>query len=97
LQDRFVPRQQLTPGALYTLLNAELERLHPRTCTRCQMPLPYRIERPDDVSANWRIGTPAPCAHGCDIIIAEIAARMWPQYDLLDLSKPARTDADHSS
>ena len=48
------------------------------------MPLPFLIERPDDVSANWRIGTPSPCANGCDAIIAEIAARLWPLYDLHD-------------
>jgi hypothetical protein len=47
------------------------------------MPLPYRIEPPDEVSANWRIGTPPPCSHGCDSIIAEIVARLWPEYELL--------------
>jgi len=44
------------------------------------MPLPFLIERPDEVSANWRIGTPTTCANGCDAIIAEIAARLWPLY-----------------
>ena len=78
-------RKRLTPGALYTALNAELKQLRPATCEAgCRMPLPFPIERPDAVSANWRIGTPPPCAHGCDVIIAEIAARMWPQYDLRD-------------
>lgn len=48
------------------------------------MPLPFLIERPDDVSANWRIGTPQPCTHGCDVAIGEISARLWPQYDLHD-------------
>jgi hypothetical protein len=56
------------------------------------MPLPYRIERPDDVSANWRIGTPAPCIHGCDTMIAEIASRFWPHYDLLDPVTDTETD-----
>lgn len=54
------------------------------------MPLPYLIERPDDVSANWRIGTPHPCTLGCDVAIGEISARLWPQYDLHDpVAKPA--------
>jgi hypothetical protein len=53
------------------------------------MPLPFLVERPDDVSANWRIGTAAPCVHGCDRIIGEIAAKLWPTYDLNDpVSKP---------
>jgi hypothetical protein len=77
-------RKRLTPGALYTVLNAELRRLRPEACLACRMPLPFPIERPDTVSANWRIGTPPPCAHGCDSIIAEIAARLWPQFDLRD-------------
>src|SRR5258706_10510897 len=40
------------------------------------------VKRPDEVSANWRIGTPAPCQHGCDTLIVEIAAHLWPTYDL---------------
>ena len=84
-------RKRLTPGALYTALNAELKRLRPAACETCRMPLPFPIERPDPVSANWRIGTPQPCSHGCDAIISEIAARMWPEYDLRDpVSIPVR-------
>ena len=77
-------RKRLTPGALYMALNDELKRLRPPECLSCRMPLPFSIERPDNVSANWRIGTPPPCAHGCDTIISEIAARLWPEYDLRD-------------
>jgi hypothetical protein len=67
------------------LLNGEL-RTTQRTngCNSCRMPLPYLIERPDDVSANWRIGTPHACTMGCDVAIGEISARLWPQYDLHD-------------
>jgi hypothetical protein len=86
-------RQTLTPGSLYKLLNDEL-RAKRRSACQCRMPLPYLIERPDDVSANWRIGTAAPCANGCDVVIGEIAARLWPQYDLLDpVSMPVREEA----
>jgi hypothetical protein len=67
-------RQQA--GALYTLLNSELRRQRVTGCT-CRMPLPYVIDRPDEVSANWRIGTPTPCPHKCDILIVEIVAMMW--------------------
>ena len=85
-----MPRQTLTPGALYKLLNDELRAKRRASC-QCRMPLPYLIERPDDVSANWRIGTPAPCTNGCDAVIGEIAARLWPSYDLHDpISVPVK-------
>jgi hypothetical protein len=77
-------RHHLSPGALYLVLNTEWKKLQPLECGVCQMPLPYPIEHPDEVSANWRIGTPAACGYGCDVIIVEIAARMWPLYDLVD-------------
>ena len=76
-------RLKISPGALYTLLNAELKRHRVVDCA-CQMPLPYHIDRPDPVSANWRIGTPARCLKGCDVLMVEIAARLWPNYDLLE-------------
>ena len=77
-------RKHLSPGALYTLLNEEWKRTRPEACLSCRMPLPYLVDRPDAVSANWRIGTPPSCAHGCDALISEIATRLWPQYDLRD-------------
>jgi hypothetical protein len=53
------------------------------------MPLPFLVDRADDASENWRIGTASPCTYGCDRIIAEIAARHLPLYDLNDpLSTP---------
>ncbi len=76
-------RLKVSPGGLYTLLNAELKRRRLTDCV-CRMPLPYRVEPPDDVSANWRIGTPAPCARGCDTLIVEIVAAMWARYELID-------------
>ena len=76
-------RLRVSPGALYTLLNSELRRRRVTDCG-CRMPLPYVIPRPDDVSANWRIGTPSPCPHKCDILIVEIVAAMWAKYDLVE-------------
>lgn len=76
-------RQSITPGGLYTLLNDELRAKRKSGC-QCRMPLPFLIERPDEVSANWRIGTPAACVNGCDALIWEVAAAMWPRYDLHD-------------
>jgi hypothetical protein len=76
-------RLKLSPGGLYTLLNADLKKRRHVPCD-CRMPLPFHVDRPDTVSANWRIGTPSPCRHGCDMLIAEIVAHMWPKYDLLE-------------
>lgn len=87
-----MPRKRLTPGALYALLNSELRAKRSAPCT-CRMPLPFLIERPDEVSANWRIGTPSPCLNGCDVVISEIVARQWPLFDLSDpTSEPAKIE-----
>src|SRR5213075_3267530 len=66
-----MPRLRVSPGGLYTLLNAELKRRRLVECG-CRMPLPFHIDRPDPESANWRIGTPTPCAKRCDVLIAEV-------------------------
>ena len=72
-------RTSISPGRLYSLLNGEL-RVAQRTngCTSCRMPLPFLIERPDDVSANWRIGTPHPCTLGCDVAQGYLVSRPVP-------------------
>jgi hypothetical protein len=88
-------RLKISPGGLYTLLNAELKRRRLVECD-CRMPLPFHIARPDAQSANWRIGTPPPCTKGCDTIIAVIAAHHWPKYDLLE-SIPEEPEARQAS
>ena len=82
-------RLQLSPGGLYTLLNGELKRRRMVECA-CRMPLPFQVERPDPVSANWRIGTAPPCSRGCDALIAEIETSLWPKYDLLESAPDVR-------
>jgi hypothetical protein len=46
------------------------------------VPIPYWRPSPDDVSANWHIGTPIECPHGCHLVIAELLARMWTRFDM---------------
>ena len=46
------------------------------------MPLPYFRKPPDEVSANWAIGTPPECPHRCHLVIAELLARLWTRYDI---------------
>ena len=53
------------------------------------MPLPYRIDRPDDVSANWRVGLPPTCPEGCHALIVQIASELWPLYDMIESPEPA--------
>ena len=60
----------------------------------CRMPLPFVIERPDEVSANWRIGTPTECKNGCDSMIAEIVAAFWPLFDMHDPGFVAKNPPD---
>lgn len=91
-------KPRLSPGALYTRLLSEFKQRRPAACDRCKMPLPYLIERPDVVSANWRIGTPAACVHKCDLLITEIAAQLWPQCDLSDpVAVPVREPASQAT
>ena len=86
-----MPRRSLTPGALYKLLNDELQMRRLVPC-KCRMPLPYLVERPDDVSANWRVGTATPCANGCDALISEIVTGFWPAFDLFDPTSMAANE-----
>lgn len=91
-------RPRLSPGALYAQLQAQFKRRRPVACEMCRVPLPYLIERPDEASANWRMGRPRPCVHKCDLILSEIAAELWPAYDLNDpTSVPVRESGGDGS
>ena len=80
--ERAKARQQLTSGQLYAHLDREFRSRKPATCTMCQMPLPYYRDPPDDVSANWHIGTPRDCPELCHTLIAQILAEAWPRFEL---------------
>jgi len=75
-------RDTISPPQLYAILDREFKRLRPAACTECAVPLPYWQRPPDDVSANWFIGTPRVCQHGCHLVIAELLTRLWTKYDL---------------
>lgn len=76
-------RPAVTPGRLYALLARELRERRPFAC-QCRMPFPFLVEAADENAPNWRIAPPAPCAQGCDALIAEIAAAQGPLYELRD-------------
>ena len=77
-----VSRTTITPAQLYAILDREFQRLRPMACSKCQMPLPYWRQPPDEVSANWNIGTPSDCPHACHLVIAEMLAKLWTRYDI---------------
>lgn len=75
------PNRETVPVAhLYAILDREFKQLRPPTCKACNVPLPYWRKPPDDVSANWLIGTPTPCRFGCHLLIAELLAELWTRY-----------------
>jgi hypothetical protein len=75
-------RTRIPVAQLYAILDREFKRMRPQACKACTVPLPYWRRPPDDVSANWFIGTPTPCKHGCHLLIVELLAELWTQYDL---------------
>ena len=75
-------RRSVSPAELFAILADAFDRERPDGCESCQIPLPYRIARPDAVSANWEIGPAPDCPHRCRARIAEIVTRLWSEYDL---------------
>lgn len=75
-------RETIPVARLYAILDREFKRLRPAACTTCHVPLPYWQRPPDEVSANWFIGTPQECRYGCHLLIAELLAKLWTQYDI---------------
>jgi hypothetical protein len=75
-------RQILSTAQLYAILDREFQERKSPQCHTCRVPLPFYRTPADDVSANWYIGTPSECPHHCQVIIAEVLARLWSQYDL---------------
>lgn len=80
----------LSPGRIFTLLKEAFDAKRPPDCAGCRIPLPYAIARPDEVSANWRIGTPAECPHKCHVLIAELAMDLAARYDMSDFAAPEK-------
>jgi hypothetical protein len=78
-----VSRKTLSSAQLYAILDREFKALRPKACARCRVPLPYFRKAPDDVSANWAIGTPSDGPHGCHVVIAELLAKLWTRYDMV--------------
>ena len=75
-------RSAISAAHLYAILDREFRALRPAACTECRAPLPYWRDPPDDVSANWEVGTPATCKYGCHLLFAELLAKLWTRYEL---------------
>ena len=90
-------RTTLTTADLYAVLDREFRKRKPRACATCSVPLPYWHPAPDDVSANWVIGSPSVCPHGCQVVIAELVTLLWSRYDVVapvtrPMPSPTRRD-----
>ena len=88
-------RTTLSTAQLYAVLDREFRKRKPAACVACSVPLPYWCPAPDEVSANWMIGTPRVCQHRCHIVIAELVTFLWSRYDLIapvgrDSPRPTR-------
>jgi hypothetical protein len=75
-------RTAISAAHLYAILDREFRARRSPSCVDCRAPLPYFRKPPDDVSANWEVGTPHFCPHGCHIVFAELLAELWTEYDL---------------
>ena len=75
-------RKHIDMARLYAELDREFRAKRPARCGMCRVPLPYFRAAPDEVSANWLIGHPTICPHGCHSVIAELLAQLWTRYDL---------------
>ena len=75
-------RTTLSALQLYAILDREFKELRPIHCRGCRIPLPFQRVPPDDVSANWSVGTVRDCPAGCHLVIAELVTRLWSKYDM---------------
>ena len=75
-------RTTVSAHYLYAILDREFKSLRPKGCGACRVPLPYYRSPPDDVSANWNVGTPKECPANCHVVIAELVTRLWTRFDM---------------
>ncbi len=75
-------KTEVSAADLYVLLNRELRRRQGKTCAKCEMPLPFRVERRDADSPNWEVLRPPHCPRGCADMAESIVAQFGLLYDL---------------
>lgn len=80
-------RTTISAAQLYAVLDREFKAIAAERCGKCRVPLPYYRKPPDDVSANWNIGTPTNCPNDCHLVIAELLTKLWSRYDI-ELERP---------
>ena len=75
-------RISTTAADLFVLIDREYRRRKPRDCVVCYVALPYRIDRPEEETANWEVVIPTGCRWGCDLLLEEIVSQFQERYDL---------------
>ena len=92
-----MPRNAVSLEELFTLLEREFRKVRAPECKTCVTPYPIRRSPADEVSSNWFITEPEPCAHHCATRLGEIATRMMSEYELertvysAKVRRPSRT------
>jgi hypothetical protein len=81
-------RQAVTPATLFAQLAKLFEADRDPRCGHCAAPLPIFRPPPGPYAANWHTGAVRSCAYRCHLVIAEIQARLWSQYDMLQFDAP---------
>jgi hypothetical protein len=81
-------RQAVTPATLFAQLAKLFEAERDPRCGHCAAPLPIFRPPPGPYAANWHTGAVRSCAYRCHLVIAEIQARLWSQYDMLQFDAP---------
>ncbi len=78
-------KTEVSAADLYVLLNRELRRRQAKACAKCEMPLPFRVERRVADRPNWEV-VPAPhCPRGCADVAESIVEQFGLLYDLRPL------------
>ena len=75
-------RTTVSSHQLYAILDREFKNLRPAGCKNCRVPLPFYRPPPDEVSANWNVGTPKECPGNCHVVVAELVTRLWTRFDM---------------
>ena len=79
---RMKNRTPIAAADLYVLLQREFRRRQVPDCTSCYVQLPFRVDRPDDDTANWEVIIPNACDYGCREVMDSVIEDFSGRYDL---------------
>ena len=80
--DQNQKRAPMSAADLFVLLDREFRRRQPRECAQCYVPLPFRVDAPDNGNANWEVVI-ASCPIACESVLQELVAEFQQRYELV--------------